>query len=115
MVASKQLVYDTDDAVFAATTGVPAKAAPIDSSPAVEVVSDYELLVGLRPEWEALLARSGADHPFMSHDWICAWWESFGAGKTLYVLLVRSAGTLVAVAPLMLSEERMFGLRVRRL
>jgi CelD/BcsL family acetyltransferase involved in cellulose biosynthesis len=113
MMTPKQHVYD--DAVFAATAGVLAKATPVDSNMAVELVSDYEHLVGLRLEWEALLAKSGADHPFMSHDWICAWWESFGAGKILYVVLVRSAGNLIAAAPLMLSEERMFGLRMRRL
>lgn len=81
----------------------------------VEVVSDYDALLGLRPKWEKLLRQAGIDHPFVSHEWISTWWECFGAGNTLYVLLVWCAAELVAVAPLMLGEARMSGLRVRRL
>lgn len=81
----------------------------------VEVVSDYDELLDMKPAWDALLQISDIDHPFVSHEWVCSWWECFGAGRALYVLRVYYSGKLVAVVPLMLSVEYMYGFRVRRI
>jgi CelD/BcsL family acetyltransferase involved in cellulose biosynthesis len=43
------------------------------------------------------------------------WWTAFGHGRRLNVVLIREAGELIALAPLMLSSGRMYGLPVRRL
>lgn len=101
--------------LFEPATAATIQTLPFDSEYQVEVVSGHEALRGLRPVWNQLVARAGIDHPFLSHEWICSWWESFGAGKTLHVLLVRVDGRVVAIAPLMRSEERVYGMRVRRL
>src|SRR3954469_22135119 len=93
----------------------PASVAFVRSGPRVEVVSDRAALPGLKPEWDELVARADVEHPFLSHEWICTWWECFGTGKELHVLLVRDGAKLVGIAPLMRSETRMYGLRVRRL
>lgn len=77
----------------------------------VEVVADAAALARLKPEWDALLAQSAIDHPFLSHEWILSWWESFGAGKSLHLLLVRAGGRLAGIAPLMRCEKRMYGIR----
>ncbi len=87
----------------------------VDSAPRIEVVSDRETLRGLQRSWDRLVEEADIDHPFLGHDWICSWWDCFGAGKELHVLLVRAGGRLRAIAPLMLSREKMYGLRVRRL
>jgi len=91
---------------------------PSDTSAAtggyrVEVVREPAALYSLAPEWSRLMADSPIDHPFISHEWLCAWWDSFGAGKTLHVILVRAGPRLVGVAPLVLSVERMYGVKVR--
>jgi CelD/BcsL family acetyltransferase involved in cellulose biosynthesis len=81
----------------------------------VEVVSDYAALLKLRSQWDELMEQAGIDHPFLSHEWVCTWWECFGAGKRLHVLLVKAGEKVVAIAPLMRSRKRMYGTRVRRL
>jgi CelD/BcsL family acetyltransferase involved in cellulose biosynthesis len=81
----------------------------------VDTVSDYDSLVALQPVWDRLLEEAVVDHPFLRHDWIRTWWECFGEGKRLHVLVVRLAGEPIAIAPLMLCRERFLGLEVRRL
>lgn len=47
--------------------------------------------------------------PFFRHEWFRIWWKTFGRGKKLVILMVRSAeGRLMMIAPLM--EEQ--GVRV---
>src|SRR5437867_10191820 len=89
------------------------------SSPAteftVEVVSDYQAFLDLEPGWNNLLQGAGIDHPFLTHEWVRTWWQSFGSGKTLHIIAVQRRGKLVAIAPMMLSKERIYGLNVRLL
>lgn len=93
----------------------PAPVPYVRSGLRVEVVSDYAALLELKPAWDDLVERAGVEHPFLSHEWTTTWWECFGAGKELRVLLVRDGARLVGLAPLMRSDARMYGLRVRRL
>jgi CelD/BcsL family acetyltransferase involved in cellulose biosynthesis len=81
----------------------------------VEAITDPRALADLGPTWTALAEAAGLDHPFLSHEWVSSWWEAFGAGRELRVLLVRQDGRLIGIAPLMLSRARMYGLDVRRL
>lgn len=52
------------------------------------------------PEWRALHASDPESHVFASPQWQRAWWDEFAAGKELFCLRVRSAGTPVAIIPL---------------
>lgn len=79
----------------------------------VEVVCDRAALEALAPEWNRAVAEAGIEHPFLSHEWISTWWDSFGAGKGLHVILVRRGGRLMGIAPLLEDEERLYGLRLR--
>jgi CelD/BcsL family acetyltransferase involved in cellulose biosynthesis len=79
----------------------------------VEVIADPAALAGLKSEWDALLAVSATDHPFLSHEWISSWWQCFGAGRTLHVLLVRDGARLAGIAPLLRSDRRMYGISTR--
>jgi CelD/BcsL family acetyltransferase involved in cellulose biosynthesis len=90
-------------------------AAPAPATLTVETVSDFEALLELEPAWTLLVEKSGADHPFVTHDWVRAWWEHFGAGRQLHVLVVKAGPEVVAIAPLMLYRARVGGLGVRRL
>ncbi|OFW39486.1 MAG: hypothetical protein A3J28_14350 [Acidobacteria bacterium RIFCSPLOWO2_12_FULL_60_22] len=85
------------------------------SHPRVEVISDFESLVSAKPVWDRLVDLAGIDHPFLSHDWILSWWESFGAGRQLNILLVKDGEDLIGIAPLMVSRRRMYGIPVREL
>lgn len=78
-------------------------------------IRDYDALVALEQEWDELVERASVEHPFLRHSWVCAWWQTFGSGKQLYVIAVRAGETLVALAPLMRSRAFMCGVPVRRM
>jgi len=67
---------------------------------AVEMLEDEEGLGRLHAEWSALEARAELRHPFLSADWVSAWWEGFGVPGALRVLTARRGGELCAVLPL---------------
>lgn len=79
----------------------------------VEVISDHRDLVALQPEWDRLVEQVDIGHPFLDYQWIRTWWECFGAGRQLHILLVRDGAQIRAIAPLMLCTVRMYGLSVR--
>jgi CelD/BcsL family acetyltransferase involved in cellulose biosynthesis len=75
----------------------------------VGVVEDARGFAALEGEWEELYRDSPAATPFQSWAWLYSWWESYGGGRGLRLVTVRSAGgLLVGVLPLML--ERRHGL-----
>jgi len=81
----------------------------------VETVTDVARLSALGPEWEDLGAGTSLEHPFLTHDWVETWWEAFGAGRRLHVLVVRDAGRAIAIAPLMRGRVRFCGLPLQSL
>ena len=90
---------------------------PRDSVWHVDVVSDVQQLLALEPAWVRLAERATTRHPFCTFDWVRTWWEAFGAGRELHVLVARRRGDseIDAIAPLMLVRGRLFGLPIRRL
>ncbi len=81
----------------------------------IQTVSDERTFLALKPAWNKLVEEAEIDHPFLNHEWVDAWWQSFGAGKKLHILVVKAGERLVAIAPLMLGEGRMYGIKVRKL
>ncbi len=78
----------------------------------VEIVDSFKGLLGLRSEWLALEAASGADLPFQTWEWAVAWWchlheERPGVRDSLRISVVRNTtdGQIVGIAPLMLTER----------
>jgi len=81
----------------------------------LEVISDPEVLRSMDSIWQRLIERAELDHPFMCHEWLLSWWECFGTGRELYVIAVRNNGNVIALAPLMIRQERMHGVKIRRI
>lgn len=81
----------------------------------VETISDYETFLDLAPAWSEAVKAAGIDHPFLEHAWLRTWWECFGAGSTLHIVVVREIDDIVAIAPLISTRLRMFGIPMRRL
>jgi CelD/BcsL family acetyltransferase involved in cellulose biosynthesis len=80
-----------------------------DSSLQIEVVRDMERFNCIASEWDRLAHHCAADPLFLSHTWFQTWWESFGRGNELHVVTVRSRGELVAAAPMMRTQARIYG------
>jgi CelD/BcsL family acetyltransferase involved in cellulose biosynthesis len=81
----------------------------------VDTISDYQEFLDLEPVWNIVAETAGLDHPFLEHAWVRTWWECFGAGSTLRVLVVKAGDQTLAIAPLILTPIRMWGIKVRRL
>ena len=81
----------------------------------VETISDYQAFLDLEPVWNQVAEAAGLDHPFLEHAWVRTWWECFGGGSTLQILVLKAGDQTVAIAPLILTCVRMWGIKVRRL
>ncbi len=84
------------------------------SAIAVDVVSDYQAFVRMEGTWNDAVDRAGLTHPFLRHEWLRTWWDCFGEGRTLTVLVVRAGQRILALAPLMLETARIHRIPVRR-
>jgi CelD/BcsL family acetyltransferase involved in cellulose biosynthesis len=80
-----------------------------------QIVTDYETFVRLEPEWNDAVSRARVPHPFLLHEWVRTWWDCFGAGRRLHIIVVRNRTDIVAIAPLMTEQVQMYGLTVRKL
>jgi CelD/BcsL family acetyltransferase involved in cellulose biosynthesis len=76
----------------------------------VRVLDQEAELDTLAQEWEALLEQSDADTLFLTWEWVRAWWNSYKAGKSLFILEIRDGDDLVAIVPLYRRRFRKFGL-----
>jgi CelD/BcsL family acetyltransferase involved in cellulose biosynthesis len=91
------------------------QAASVHAEIRVETISDYQAFLDLEPVWNEVAEAAGLDHPFLEHAWVRTWWECFGAGSTLRILVAKAGDQTVAIAPLILTPIRMWGIKVRRL
>ncbi|MBV9108691.1 MAG: GNAT family N-acetyltransferase [Gemmatimonadetes bacterium] len=79
--------------------GVSRAATPPRASPlTVEEITSAPALVALRGEWQALWDRSPRATPFVSPDWLLAWWRHLGGGP-LRTLAIRDGGRLAGLMP----------------
>ena len=62
--------------------------APAAVNAAIQVREVTTLLEfdAMRSEWNALVTRLDLPSPFQSWDWNRAWWNHFGAGRSLLIL-----------------------------
>ncbi|HKA32344.1 MAG TPA: GNAT family N-acetyltransferase [Candidatus Binatia bacterium] len=86
-----------------------------DAKIRVDTVADERAFLALRPVWDQLVQEAKIDHPFLSHDWVRVWWRCFGAGHKLQILVVKAGDRPIAIAPLMVSVDRMYGFRMRKI
>ena len=75
--------------------------------PTVDVIDNGDHFGALRGEWSDLLQNSSSHNPFLSWEWLHAWWTHLGESRRLHILTVREDdGRLVGVAPLCGSRGR---------
>jgi len=73
----------------------------------IEKINAIEKLVDIRQEWNALVKSSSQNCVFLTNEWFCTWFDSFGESYQLYVLLFRDQkNRLCAAAPLLKTEGR---------
>ena len=80
-----------------------AAAIPVARESALKVgcVDDFWGFNALRADWNELLRASAADNPFLTWEWLNAWWKHLHGTARLRIVTVRDGYELIAVAPLM--------------
>ena len=66
----------------------------------IQVIEDPREFSSLDDEWRELLHSSDSANPFLTWEWLNAWWLHFGSPGALRVIVVRSGDTPIAIAPL---------------
>ncbi len=66
----------------------------------VRVVESAAELASLEQSWERLQADAAVTSVFASFDWQKVWWDSYGRGQPLRLLVATSGNELVGVLPL---------------
>jgi CelD/BcsL family acetyltransferase involved in cellulose biosynthesis len=82
--------------------------------PTLRIINNPSELFTLRDAWNELLKKSASDTAFLTWEWMYTWWECFGEGKKLFIVIAEDEGAIVGIAPLHLTRERIFGLRSLR-
>lgn len=70
----------------------------------VEVVRTDDDFVALRPEWTAACLAAPQSNVFLTWEWASTWWEHYGTGCELHVVVMRDDDGIVGIAPLHRSQ-----------
>lgn len=73
----------------------------------LQVFDRLDQLDALRPAWDELLARYPHSTTFSTWEWLASWWQSFGKNRRLLFLAGFDSTSLIGLAPLSISTERM--------
>ena len=65
----------------------------------VEKIGDAAGFDALQPEWDHLLQASNSDCLFLTWEWLRTWWAHLSSDRRLSLLVIRSEGKLVGLAP----------------
>lgn len=72
---------------------------------AVKMVATLDRFRALRCDWDALIAANTACSIFQTWQWLYSWWEGFGRGHELKILVATDeAGRVCGIAPLMIGR-----------
>jgi len=80
-----------------------------------QVVTEYRTFVELEREWNDAVIRSHVSHPFLLHEWVRTWWDSFGDGRRLHIVVARDRDGIAGIAPMIAEQIHMYGVSVRKL
>lgn len=78
-----------------------------------QIIDNNQDFYELRKDWNKLLAKSEQKNLFLSHELLCAWWNNLRESASLYIIVLRSDGKIIAIAPLKRTKARLMWLPVR--
>ena len=65
----------------------------------MDVVTNEPQFASLKSAWGHLLVASGCGNLFSTFEWLSTWWQCFGSGKQLSILVAYEGDRVVAIAP----------------
>ncbi len=87
----------------------------VNAALTIERLRDVDSLETLKEEWNALLDKSQTKTVELTYEWQMTYWKYFHEDAELFVLIIREAGVVVALAPLKQTHTRFLGINVSRL
>ena len=80
----------------------------------IEELSTRDDVIGLEPIWNNVLAASGSETAFLTHEWVVAYLRWIAGDATPMVLVARDGNDVIGIAPLLLARRSADGRTVRR-
>lgn len=81
----------------------------------VRELNEYDQFMELREQWNDVLRKSKDNEVFLTWEWLSTWWKHYGKEKELMILLAEDGEKIVAIAPLVYSIYKLFGLGLRKM
>ncbi|HBR14259.1 MAG TPA: hypothetical protein DD723_01795 [Candidatus Omnitrophica bacterium] len=78
-----------------------------------EIIRDTNAFIAMRDEWNAVLAKSGINNPFLSHEWLSAWWKGYGHDKELFIVSFKDGERFIGFVPLMKYGTKLTGISIQ--
>jgi CelD/BcsL family acetyltransferase involved in cellulose biosynthesis len=76
----------------------------------IEEIGDTARLTSLAGKWNPLLSQSESDNIFLTWEWVFNWWQVYGGGKELRVLVLRDQDEeIVAIDPFYVHTKKILG------
>jgi CelD/BcsL family acetyltransferase involved in cellulose biosynthesis len=72
----------------------------------IEEVNDIEKFQILKEPWDALLRKSTDNNIFLTWEWLFTWWQHYGEGNKLRIIIVREEDKIIGIVPLMETTYR---------
>jgi len=80
------------------------------------VIKEYDEFHALNKKWNTLLEKNGSAAVQLTHEWISAWWKSFGTDSKMHVLMVCDEhDDIVGIAPMMEMKCCYRGVAIRKI
>jgi CelD/BcsL family acetyltransferase involved in cellulose biosynthesis len=81
----------------------------------IEKIDSLNSLETIKDVWNSLLEKSDTQTIELTYEWQMTFWQQFNRGAELFVLIIREAGSIVAISPLKLTVKRVLGIKIRSL
>jgi CelD/BcsL family acetyltransferase involved in cellulose biosynthesis len=73
----------------------------------IEIIQNSDHFESLQAEWTELLEASDVESPFLTWEWLNAWWTHLRDSRRLAIVSIRSADQLIAIVPLAAARGRL--------
>jgi len=74
----------------------------------VELIQTWERWEDLASEWNRLVDETPAGTPFLTHEYMSTWWDTFGLSARLFIVAIYEHGRLVTAAPFQITTTPVF-------
>jgi CelD/BcsL family acetyltransferase involved in cellulose biosynthesis len=81
----------------------------------IKRVREIDDLEAIKLDWNALIEKNETKTVELTYEWQMTYWKYFNENAELFVLIVKEAGSILAIAPLKLTSIRVLGIKIRHL